>query len=68
MTDRPYAFVYMMASRKNGTLYIGVTRDLGARVAEHKAKEKPQSFTARYNVTRLAVSYTHLTLPTIYSV
>jgi len=45
MTDRPYAFVYMMASRKNGTLYIGVTRDLGARVAEHKAKEKPQSFT-----------------------
>ena len=53
MTDRPYAFVYMMASRKNGTLYIGVTRDLGARVAEHKAKGKPQSFTTRYNVTRL---------------
>jgi len=53
MYDNPYAYVYMLASQKNGTLYIGVTRDLGARLAEHKAKTNPQSFTARYNVTRL---------------
>ena len=53
MTDKPYAFVYMLASQKNGTLYIGVTRDLGARVIEHKLKRNPNSFTSRYNVTRL---------------
>jgi len=53
MTDKPYAYVYMLASQKNGTLYIGVTRDLGARVSEHKSKRNPNSFTSRYNVTRL---------------
>ena len=53
MTDKPYAYVYMLASQKNGTLYIGVTRDLGARIMEHKRKSDINSFTARYNVTRL---------------
>ena len=47
------SFVYMMASRKGGTLYIGVTADLLHRVFEHKDKAHPKSFTARYNVNRL---------------
>jgi putative endonuclease len=46
-------FVYIMASRKNGTLYTGVTSDLLHRVFEHKDKAHPNSFTAKYNVNRL---------------
>jgi len=42
-----------MASRKNGTLYVGVTSDLLHRVFEHKDKAHPNSFTAKYNVNRL---------------
>ena len=45
-------FVYILASRKHGTLYVGVTNDLARRVNEHRLKEKP-AFTSRYGVTRL---------------
>ncbi|MFY9734072.1 MAG: GIY-YIG nuclease family protein [Rhodoplanes sp.] len=41
-----------MASRKNGTLYLGVTNNLVRRIYEHKSKAVP-GFTARYNVDRL---------------
>lgn len=42
-----------MASQKNGTLYIGVTRDLGERVVQHKTNFNPTSFTSRYSVHKL---------------
>ncbi|BBF94196.1 GIY-YIG nuclease family protein [Blastochloris tepida] len=45
-------FVYMLASKPNGTLYIGVTRNLIRRVHEHRIKAVP-GFTAKYDVTRL---------------
>ena len=45
-------FVYLLASKKSGTLYIGVTNDLARRVCEHKAKQKI-GFTSRYDVDRL---------------
>ncbi|KAB0269609.1 GIY-YIG nuclease family protein [Microvirga brassicacearum] len=44
--------VYLLASRRHGTLYLGVTNDLSRRVGEHKAKIIP-GFSARYDVHRL---------------
>ena len=41
-----------MASRKDGTLYLGVTRNLIRRVYQHKSKATP-GFTSRYTVDRL---------------
>jgi putative endonuclease len=46
-------FVYILASKKNGTLYIGVTNSVERRVDEHKNKFNPNSFSARYNVNLL---------------
>ena len=50
MTER-YA-VYMLASRRNGTLYIGITSNLPGRIAQHKARAVP-GFTRTYGVTTL---------------
>ena len=47
----PY-YVYLLASRKHGTLYVGKSNDLVRRVYEHKAKAVP-GFTSRYGVNRL---------------
>jgi len=45
-------YVYMLANRKNGVLYIGVTNSIERRVAEHKAGLVP-GFTRNYNVKKL---------------
>jgi len=45
-------YVYILASKKNGTLYIGVTGGLMRRVELHKSGEVP-GFTQRYGVNRL---------------
>ncbi len=45
-------YVYILASRKHGTLYIGVTNNLIRRVHEHRLKTV-RGFTRRYNVHRL---------------
>ena len=44
--------VYILASKPNGTLYIGVTGDLVRRVGEHR-NNVVESFTSRYGVYRL---------------
>jgi putative endonuclease len=45
-------FVYMLASKRNGTLYVGMTDDLIRRVWEHK-NGAVAGFTSRYNVKML---------------
>jgi putative endonuclease len=45
-------FVYILASRYKGTLYVGVTRDLSRRVGEHKSGFVP-GFTREYKIHRL---------------
>jgi len=44
--------VYMMASGRHGTLYIGVTSQLPSRIAQHR-EGRIQGFTKKYNVKRL---------------
>lgn len=46
------SYVYILASRRNGTLYIGVTSDLISRVWAHKAGAV-SGFTQKYGITRL---------------
>lgn len=45
-------FVYILSSKKNGTLYVGVTDDLVRRVYEHKTGVS-EGFTKKYNVKNL---------------
>jgi putative endonuclease len=46
------SYVYILASKKNGTIYVGVTSDLGNRVLEHKRGVFP-GFTDMYEVKTL---------------
>ena len=47
------AFVYILASKRNGTLYTGVTSNLAKRMHEHKNKAFSKSFSAKYFVDKL---------------
>ena len=50
-------YVYMLASQRNGTLYVGVTNDLVRRVSEHRQSLVP-GFTQEYGV-KMLVWYEH---------
>jgi len=50
MTDQYY--VYILASKRNGTLYIGMTNYLARRIWEHK-HDIVDGFTKKYGVHRL---------------
>ena len=45
-------FVYILANKPQGVMYVGVTNDLARRAFEHKSKVLP-GFTSRYGVSRL---------------
>jgi len=51
-------YVYILASRKNETLYIGVTNDLLKRVYEHK-NNLIEGFTKKYGVRNLVYYEQH---------
>ncbi|MBF8150134.1 GIY-YIG nuclease family protein [Winogradskyella sp. F6397] len=46
-------YIYIMANKFNGTIYIGITDNIDERVKEHKLKVNPNSFTAKYNCYKL---------------
>jgi putative endonuclease len=51
-------YVYILANRRNGTLYTGVTNDLPRRVAQHRNRAG-SVFTAHYKVARLVWAEPH---------
>ena len=52
------SYVYIMASKKNGTLYVGVTSDLIKRIYEHKS-DLAEGFTKDHQVHRLVFYEEH---------
>ena len=46
-------YVYILSNRLNTVIYTGMTKDLVRRVYEHKHHLDPDSFTAKYDVTKL---------------
>ena len=57
MVVRHY-YTYILASKKNGTLYIGYTSNLFLRVIQHKLKMN-RCFTSRYNIHMLVYYELH---------
>jgi putative endonuclease len=55
--------VYILANRRNGTLYVGVTNNLSRRVWEHKTGAI-DGFTKRYGVHTLVYAEFHATMET----
>ena len=63
MTIMKQFFVYILCSKRNGTLYTGVTSDLIKRVYEHR-NNFADGFTKKYGVHRLAWYEVHRTAET----
>jgi putative endonuclease len=55
---RKDSYIYILASNRNGTLYVGVTSDLVKRISEHKSKQV-KGFSKKYNVTTLVYYEVH---------
>ena len=54
-------YVYILASRKNGTLYVGMTKDIAKRTIRHKGRQGNE-FTAKYDVLKLVYYEKHKSL------
>ena len=52
------SYVYILASSKHGTLYIGVTANLAKRIYEHK-NNLAEGFTQKYNIHKLVYFETY---------
>ncbi|HLY58528.1 MAG TPA: GIY-YIG nuclease family protein [Stellaceae bacterium] len=51
-------WVYILASKRNGTLYVGVTSDLAQRITQHRSRQV-EGFTQKYDVTVLVYVERH---------
>ena len=60
------SYIYFLANRPNGTLYLGATTDLVRRVHQHKARVIP-GFTAKYNLNMLVYFEIYPDLEQAYS-
>jgi putative endonuclease len=54
-------YVYILASQRNGTLYVGVTSDLARRIFEHRSNAV-SGFVKTYRVYRLVYAEFHTTM------
>jgi len=54
-------YVYILASKRNGTLYVGMTEDIAKRVIRHKGRQANE-FTAKYDVLKLVYYERHKSL------
>jgi putative endonuclease len=59
MQERNY--IYILASRYRGTMYVGVTNNLGRRIGEHQAGFV-RGFTKTYRVTRLVYAESYASI------
>ena len=55
-------YAYITTTRKNTALYVGATSGLKTRIYQHKHKEYPNSYTARYNIDKLVYYEGFLTI------
>ena len=53
MKKEHHYYLYILASKRNGILYIGVSNSLYRRSLEHKLKQNKNSFTAKHNIYKL---------------
>ncbi len=58
MKQKGIYYLYILASKRNGTLYIGVTNDLIKRIYQHKNNLIP-GFTSQYNIHALVYYETY---------
>ncbi len=61
MSGEKQAFVYILASRRNGTLYTGVTSDLRKRIREHRT-DAVDGFTKKYAIHTLVYLEIHASI------
>ncbi|MDD5064431.1 MAG: GIY-YIG nuclease family protein [Phycisphaerae bacterium] len=53
--------MYILASKRNGTLYVGMTKDIAKRIIRHKGR-RANEFTAKYDVLKLVYYEKHKSL------
>ena len=58
MTIKKIPTVYILANKRNGTIYVGVTSNLAKRIDEHK-NNLVQGFTSKYNCNKLVFFEVH---------